>query len=79
MFPYTTALGQAGHGGEGGKAGRDNKSRVLQLSLNFFDFSFCAALFLISLSFSFFLFCSWHLHFLEEWENFFNTEFHLSP
>ena len=67
---YTMLLDQWGRRGWEDEAEEDNKSRVLQLSLNWCSwFSFFAALFLISLSFSF-LFCSWHLHFLEEWKKY---------
>lgn len=71
MFLYIIPLGQWGKRGERDEAERDTKSRVLQLSLNqFLWLYFCATLFLISLSFSFIPFCSWHLHFLEEWKKY---------
>ena len=60
-------------GGDGGEKMRQKRTisqEFLNCPLNWCSwFSFFAALFLISLSFSF-LFCSWHLHFLEEWKKY---------
>lgn len=62
-------------GGGGGQAGRDNKvgESSVFLELFFSDFFFfffgCSSLDFFVLFFSF-PFCSWHLHFLEEWKKY---------
>lgn len=80
MFLYTISLGQWGRLGKGVRQKETlSQGFVSCPCIGFSGFFLCC--FIFGFFVFFFLLCSWHLHFLEEWKKiyFFNTEFHLSP